>query len=100
MKRKYVIFAVLSVLIMLFCAPAMAAGTKFVRAYRDNNYDMYVNRMNIIQNKGMVSFWVKSVYSDQGKALVRNELPKNTKKRQYSMGWITSYSTQKRASTM
>ena len=80
MKRKYVILAVLSILIMLFCAPAMAASAKFVRAYRDNNYDMYVNRMNVIQNKGVISFWVKSVYSDQGKALVRNELPKKYQK--------------------
>ena len=55
MKRKYVIFAVLSILIVFLCTPAMAASAKFVRAYRDNNYDMYVNRMNIIQNKGVVS---------------------------------------------
>jgi len=80
MKRKYVIFAVLSILIVFLCTPAMAASAKFVRAYRDNNYDMYVNRMNIIQNKGVVSFWIKSVYSDQGKLLVRNELPKKHQK--------------------
>ena len=80
MKRKYVIFALLSVLIVFLCSPAMAAGDKFVRAYRDSNYDMYVNRVNIIQNQGVVSFWVKSVYSDQGKALVRKELPKKHRK--------------------
>ena len=80
MKRKYVIFAVLSILIVFLCTPAMSASAKFVRAYRDNNYDMYVNRMNIIQNKGVVSFWIKSVYSDQGKLLVRNELPKKHQK--------------------
>ena len=80
MKRKYVIFALLSVLIVFLCSPAMAAGDKFVRAYRDINYDMYVNRVNIIQNQGVVSFWVKSVYSDQGKALVRKELPKKHRK--------------------
>ena len=80
MKRKYVIFALLSVLIVFLCSPAMAAGDKFVRAYRDSNYDMYVNRVNIIQNQGVISFWVKSVYSDQGKALVRKELPKKHRK--------------------
>ena len=80
MKRKYVIFALLSVLIVFLCSPAMAAGDKFGRAYRDSNYDMYVNRVNIIQNQGVVSFWVKSVYSDQGKALVRKELPKKHRK--------------------
>ena len=80
MKRKYVIFALLSVLIVFLCSPAIAAGDKFVRAYRDSNYDMYVNRVNIIQNQGVVSFWVKSVYSDQGKALVRKELPKKHRK--------------------
>lgn len=76
MKRKYVIFAVLSILIVFLCTPAMAASAKFVRAYRDSSYDMYVNRVNIIQNQGVISFWVKSVYSDQGKALVKKELPK------------------------
>ena len=80
MKRKYVIFALLSVLIVFLCSPAIAAGDKFVRAYRDSNYDMYVNRVNIIQNQGVISFWVKSVYSDQGKALVRKELPKKHRK--------------------
>ena len=80
MKRKYVLFALLSILIVFLCTPALAAGDKFVRAYRDSNYDMYVNRVNIIQNQGVVSFWVKSVYSDQGKALVRKELPKKHRK--------------------
>ncbi len=76
MKRKYIIFMLLSIFILFLCTPAMAAGTKFVRAYRDSNYDMYVNRLNIIQNQGVISFWIKSVYSDQGKTLVRKELPK------------------------
>ena len=80
MKRKYVIFALLSVLIVFLCSPAMAAGDKFVRAYRDSNYDMYVNRVNIIQNQGVVSFWIKCVYSAEGKALVRKELPKKHQK--------------------
>ena len=80
MKRKYVIFAVLSILIVFLCTPAMAASAKFVRAYRDSSYDMYVNRVNIIQNQGVISFWVKSVYSDQGKALVKKELPKKHQK--------------------
>ena len=80
MKRRYFIFVVLSMLTVFISPPAMAANTKFVRAYRDSNYDMYVNRVNIIQNQGVVSFWVKSVYSDQGKALVRKELPKKHRK--------------------
>ena len=80
MKRKYFVFMLLSIFILFLCSHAMAAGDKFVRAYRDSNYDMYVNRVNIIQNQGVVSFWVKSVYSDQGKALVRKELPKKHRK--------------------
>ncbi len=90
MKRKYVIFALLSVLIVFLCSPAMAAGDKFVRAYRDSNYDMYVNRVNIIQNQGVVSFWVKVVYSEQGKIIVQKELPKKHKKApiQYGMDYF------------
>ena len=90
MKRKYVIFMILLIFIQFFCTPAMAAGAKFVRAYRDSNYDMYVNRVNIIKNQGVVSFWVKSVYSDQGKALVIKELPKKYQKTpvQYGMDYF------------
>ena len=76
MRKKLGIF-----ILFIFCAvflsvPAMAASAKFVRGYRDGNFDMYINRANIVQNQGVISFWVKSVYSDQGKALVRKELPK------------------------
>lgn len=80
MRKRLLLFGFISLLAAFLCTPAMAAGTKFVRAYRDNNYDMYVNRMNIIRNQGVVSFWVKSIYSDQGKALVRKELPKKHQK--------------------
>lgn len=90
MKRKYVIFMILLIFIQFLCAPAMAAGAKFVRAYRDSNYDMYVNRVNIIQNQGVVSFWVKVVYSEQGKTIVLKELPKKHKKApiQYGMDYF------------
>ena len=76
MRKKLTLFILFIFCTVFFNSPAMAVSNKFVRAYRDNNYDMYVNRVNIIQNQGVVSFWVKSVYSDQGKALVRKELPK------------------------
>ena len=76
MRKMLTLFILFIFCTVFFNSPAMAVSNKFVRAYRDNNYDMYVNRVNIIQNQGVVSFWVKSVYSDQGKALVRKELPK------------------------
>ena len=81
MKKKILVFTILFFIAAItVCSTAMAASTKFVRAYRDSNYDMYVNRVNIIQNQGVISFWVKSVYSDQGKALVKKELPKKLQK--------------------
>ena len=76
MRKMLTLFILFIFCTVFFNSPAMAVSDKFVRAYRDNNYDMYVNRVNIIQNQGVVSFWVKSVYSDHGKALVRKELPK------------------------
>ncbi|NLX84389.1 MAG: hypothetical protein GXZ00_02055 [Synergistaceae bacterium] len=76
MKKKLVVFIFFIFCTVFLSLPAMAASTKFVRGYRDGNYDMYVNMANIVQNQGVISFWVKSVYSDQGKALVRKELPK------------------------
>ena len=81
MKKKILVFTILFFIAAItVCSTAMAASAKFVRAYRDSSYDMYVNRVNIIQNQGVISFWVKSVYSDQGKALVRKELPKKHRK--------------------
>lgn len=90
MRKRLLLLAFLSVLTVFLCAPAMAAGTKFVRAYRDGNYDMYVNKVNIIQNQGMISFWVKSVYSEQGKDLVKKELPQKYRKKniQYGMDFF------------
>ena len=76
MKKKLSLFIFFIFCTVFFSSPAMPAVTKFVRGYRDGNYDMYINRANIVQNQGVISFWVKSVYSDQGKALVRKELPK------------------------
>ena len=76
MRKMLTLFILFIFCTVFFNSPAMAVSDKFVRAYRDNNYDMYVNRVNIIQNQGVVSFWVKSVYSDHGKALVRKELTK------------------------
>ncbi len=76
MKKKLVVFIFFIFCTVFLSLPAMAASTKFVRGYRDGNYDMYVNMANIVQNQGVISFCVKSVYSDQGKALVRKELPK------------------------
>jgi len=90
MRKKLALF-----ILFIFCGvflsmPAMAASAKFVRGYRDGNFDMYINRANIVQNQGVISFWVKSVYSDQGKALVRKELPKKHQQSaiQYGMDYF------------
>lgn len=111
MKIRLMIFIFFFFCAVLFATPAIAEGTKFVRSYRDNNYDMYVNKMNIIQNQGMISFWVKCVYSEQGKALVIKELPKkhqkapiqygldyfmlDTKKSKYSIKLASVYTSEK-----
>ena len=86
MKKGALAFVVLLIAMFMLCGTAMAAGEKFIRVYRDNSYDMYVNRVSIIQNQGVISFWVKSVYSDTGKALVRKELPKKHQKAPFEYG--------------
>ncbi|MDD4159396.1 MAG: hypothetical protein PHO18_00445 [Synergistaceae bacterium] len=90
MRKRILLFALLLTLTVFSSSQASAAGVKFARAYRDSSYDMYVNRMNIIQNQGVISFWVKSVYSEQGKVLVRKELPKRHSKApiQYGMDFF------------
>ena len=113
MKNKINAAVFLSLLftMLFFSASADAQSTKFVRAYRDSSYDMYVNRMDIISNQGVISFWVKSVYSDSGKALVKKELPKklqnapvaygldyfvfDTKKGQYNIKLASVYANEK-----
>ena len=55
MKKRVLAFAVLLIAAFMLCGTAMAAGEKFIRVYRDNSYDMYVNRASIIQNQGMIS---------------------------------------------
>ncbi len=96
MKRRLLFLSVLFITVLSFCGVSTAAGEKFVRAYRDTNYDMYVNRVNIIQNQGVVSFWVKIMYSDTGKALVKKELPKKLQKTPvgYGMDYFV-YNTKK-----
>ena len=86
MKKKLALFTFFIFCIVFLSAPATAASAKFVRGYRDGNYDMYINRANIVQNQGVISFWVKSVYSDQGKALVRKELPKKNQQASIQYG--------------
>jgi len=85
-KANAAVFLFLLFTLIFFSVPADAQSTKFIRAYRDNSYDMYVNRVNIINNRGVISFWVKTVYSDTGKALVKNDLPKKYQKEPIQYG--------------
>lgn len=80
MKRVSTLLLFIFVVIAALCGISEAANEKFIRVYRDNSYDMYVNSSSILQNKGVISVWIKVVYSDQGKSAVRNELPSKLKK--------------------
>lgn len=74
--RKKITPVLLSMLIItLFCIPVYSAGEKFMRVYKDSKFDLYVNTATIIQNQGVMSFWTKSIYSDNGKSDVKKELP-------------------------
>lgn len=88
MKRNLFCSVILCFLLSA-CIPATAAG-KFVRVYRDGNYDMYVNTAAIVSVKGVTSFWIKSVYSEQGKAAVKKELPAKARKAaiEYGMDYL------------
>lgn len=88
-RRVLPVFLFLFVLSMLVVCPAFSAQ-KFVRAHRDSNFDMYIDVGNMLHNRGVYSFWVKSVYSDSGRALIRKELPSRLRKAAiaYSMDYV------------
>ncbi len=79
MKKASVIFLIMVFLAALSVAAAAQSG-RYVRIFRDNGYDMYLDTKTIIRGGGVTSFWIKSVYSDEGKAAVRKGLPAKAKK--------------------
>lgn len=88
MKNKIneAVFSLLLFAVLLFSTSAESQAAKFVRVYRDKDYDMYVNRINIIKNQNTISFWVKTIYSETGKAMVKKELPKKHQKEPVQYG--------------
>jgi len=75
MKKRVFAAMILFLSAVFFCGTASAAGEKFVRVYRDDSYDMYLNTNALIQNRGVISCWIKVVLSDKGKAGLRQDLP-------------------------
>lgn len=75
--RKLKFLAVILVLCIILPAPAFAA--KYQQLFRNDGYDMYFDT-NVVKANGIVSFWVKSVLSDQAKEAVRKQLPKKLRK--------------------
>lgn len=81
-KRTFyrVILSVLLISCFALCIPREACASKYIRVYRDGNFDIYVNTATLITNQGVVSFSVKRVCSHEGQALVRKEMPAKLKK--------------------
>ena len=75
MKKRVFAATIFFLLAVFFCGAASAAGEKFVRVYRDDSYDMYLNTNALVQNRGVISCWIKVVLSDKGKAGLRQDLP-------------------------
>ena len=48
MRKKLALFILFIFYAIFLSVPAMAASAKFVRGYRDGNFDMYINRANIV----------------------------------------------------
>ena len=78
LSRTMLFFLLLFLLSL--CSPLEAHAYKFIRVYRDQNFDMYVNTASIVKNQGVISFSVKRVCSQQGKALIYKEMPAKLKK--------------------
>jgi hypothetical protein len=56
------------------------ATSKFSHVSKDENFDIYVDIGTMLNNRGVYSFWVKSVFSDKGREIIRREIPKNLQK--------------------
>lgn len=91
MKRLF-----FSLLFLFLLLNSGVAEAKFVRVYRDEGFDMYINTASIVKNQGVYSFWIKSMYSDDGKAMVRKEMPQKLRKQpiEYGMDYFV-YDTNK-----
>ena len=90
MKKRVFAATIFFLLAVFFCGAASAAGEKFVRVYRDDSYDMYLNTNALVQNRGVISCWIKVVLSDKGKAGLRQDLPAKYKQARidYEMDYI------------
>jgi hypothetical protein len=83
MRNRFVEIA--SVVFVLFAAfvlsgAAAEAAQKFSHVRKDDNFDIYVDAGTMKENRGVYSFWAKSVLSESGKAMIRRELPKKFQK--------------------
>lgn len=84
--KKIILIAFVLMLFFLASNSQADAASKFIQVYRDGSRDMYVNTASIIQIKGITSFWVKSVYSVQGKAALKSEVPQKLRKTAFEYG--------------
>jgi len=94
---KKILFAFLT-LILLFeiLCPQVSAAQRFVQVEKDEDFDIYMDVGNMRKANGILYFWVKTMYSDSGKALIRRELPRRLRKAsiEYGMDYF-EYDTKK-----
>ncbi|MDR3076711.1 MAG: hypothetical protein LBU26_05375 [Synergistaceae bacterium] len=67
------------IIVVLFCgllAPVASAAQKFSHVKKDENFDTYMDVGNIRKANGVIYFWVKTMYSDSGRAIIRRDLPR------------------------
>jgi hypothetical protein len=85
MRRKFCVFGLL-LLVLFFAGSACGAEEKFVWIYKDDGFDMYLHKGTLNKNKDEISCWVKSVYSEKGKAWVLKNMPSKYRKKPIEYG--------------
>ena len=90
MRKTFNCISLFLLFSFLSCGIAFAAPSQYRKLFREDGYDMYVDTKTIVQGKGVTSFWIKSVYSEEAKQSVRKSLPKNLKnaKIDYEMNYF------------
>lgn len=75
--------------VVLFCellAPMASAAQKYTHVKKDDNFDIYMDVGNMRKVNGVICFWVKTMYSESGRAVIRSELPRRLRGAQIDYG--------------
>lgn len=67
-------------------AGVLEPAQKFVQASKNDDFDIYIDIGNMRKANGVVYFWVKTMYSESGREIIRRELPRRLREAKIEYG--------------